>query len=121
MQIGPLSLGVKRASDTDYLCLSYNYNGTSSASVFLDSFVLAKAELTSMLNTVNRLTMTYEKGEVKVYRDGALAIHLTAAELKSKTGGNLPSFANSQIVLRLNDTWVVNKAGATFENFELKK
>ena len=121
MQIGPLSLGVKRGSDADYLCLSYNYNGTAqSPSVFADGLVLAKAKLTSMLGATNRLAMTYEKGEVKIYRDGALAIHLTAAELKSKVGGSLPNFDNSQIVLRLNDTWVVDKAGATFENFELK-
>jgi len=122
MQIGPLSLGVKRGADADYICLSYNYNGTAaSPSVFSDSFVLAKAELTSMLGATNRLTMTYEKGNVKVYRDGALVISMTADQLKTKVGGSLPSFANPQIVLRLNDTWVVDKEGATFENFELKK
>ncbi len=121
MQIGPLALGVKRGADADYLCLSYNYNAMSGSSVFSDGAVIKKAQLTSMLDATNRLTMTYEKGEVKVYRDGELAIHVTAAELKQKTGGALPSFASSQIALRLNDTWVVNAAGATFENFELKK
>ena len=74
-----------------------------------------------MLGATNRLTMTYEKGNVKVYRDGALVISMTADQLKTKVGGSLPSFANPQIVLRLNDTWVVDKEGATFENFELKK
>ena len=121
MQIGALSLGVKRGSNADYLCLSYNYDGTSATSSAFTSGLIKKVELTSMLGATNRLTMTYEKGEVKVYRDGSLAIRVTADELKAKAGGALPSFASSQVVLRLNDTWVVDKAGATFENFELKK
>jgi len=122
MQIGPLTLGVKRGADADYLCLAYNHDATSpTASAFDSSVMIAKAQLTSMQGKANRLTMTYEKGEVKVYRDGSLAIHLTADNLKEKTGGALPNFASSQVVLRLNDTWVVDKAGATFENFELKR
>lgn len=121
MQIGPLTLGVKRGSTTDYLCVAYNYDATNAnASAFDSGYVIAKAEISSTLGQTNTLTMTYEKGEIKVYRDGSLAIHLTADQVKSKCG-TLPSFASSQVVLRLNDTWVVDKAGATFENFTLKK
>lgn len=122
MQIGALSLGIKRGSACDYICLSYNYNAASpSSSVLADSIVIAKTELTSTLDETNTLTMTYEKGAVKIYRDGSLAISVTADQLKAKTGGSLPSFASSQVALRLNDLWVVNAAGATFDNFELKK
>ena len=121
MQIGPISLGVKRGSTTDYLCVSYNYDATNAgASAFDSGYVIAKAEISSTLGQTNTLTMTYEKGEIKVYRDGSLAIHLTANQVKAKCG-TLPSFASSKVVLRLNDTWVVDKAGATFENFTLKK
>lgn len=47
------------------LCSCGDNGAAAAPSVFADSLVFAKAEMTSMLGATNRLTMTYEKGNDK--------------------------------------------------------
>ena len=125
IQVGQLTAVIQRGPQSDNMYLCYGYNASGAESAVNDKYIIEKCSLSSALGKSVNIVMTYENGCVKVYRDGFSAITVSADELKSKIsslgGSGELSFANAQVTLRLNDTWVVDAHGATFKNVTVKK
>ncbi len=119
IQVGELTAVIQRGPSSDNMYLCYGYNAGGNGTAISDSYIVSKVSLSATRGAIN-IAMTYDNGVVNVYRDGFAAITVAADELKAKAG-NLPAFDNAKVTLRLNDTWVVQKQGATFSNVILKK
>jgi len=110
VQMGDLSLAMRRMGDSNTVALCYGYNASSSASPIDSEYVVAQIDAPNT-TAMEEYRLLFDNGNVTVYRSGAI---LLTAQLDEY------DFSNASIKLKLFERYVVNSYGAYFKNFTLK-
>lgn len=110
IQVGELSLAMRRMGDCNSIAICYGYNAASTTNPFDSDYVIARFDAPNTSST-EEYRMLFDNGNVTVYRSGAIVL---TAEIDEY------DFSSASVKLKLNERYVVNAYGAQFKTFTLR-
>jgi len=110
VQMGDLSLAMRRMGNCNSVAICYGYNASSSTNPFGSEYVVAQFDAPNTAS-MEEYRVLFDNGNVTVYRSGAVVL---------TTAIDTYDFSDATIKLKLNERYVVNSYGAYFKTFTLK-